>query len=98
MEDTNARTMGESDTLFDSLLGIADRIDDGMSEKDVENAFLNEGFYSLLGYEGAGTDVRSELTLPDNKRPDYIALDSTESVTAVYEFKRADRELASHTD
>lgn len=91
-------SMGESDTLLDSLLGIAGRVNDGMSEKDVENAFLNEGFYSLLGYEGAGTDVRSELTLPDNKRPDYITLDSTESVTAVYEFKRADRELALHTD
>ncbi len=69
-----------------------------MSEKDVENAFLNEGFYSALGYEGAGHDLRSEWTLPDDRRPDYVTLDANESVTAVYEFKSPDRNLGSHTD
>lgn len=69
-----------------------------MSEKDVENAFLNEGFYELLGYEGAGHDLRSEWTLPDDRRPDYVTLDDNESVTAVYEFKTSGRDLEPHED
>lgn len=69
-----------------------------MSEKDVENAFLNEHFYTLLDYEGAGHDLRSEMTLPDNKRPDYLTLDDNGSVTAVYEFKSSGRGLDNHTD
>jgi hypothetical protein len=44
-----------------------------MQEKDVENAFLNKGFYSQLGYRGAGYDLRSEFTLPDNKRPRFFS-------------------------
>ena len=69
-----------------------------MSEKDVENAFLNEDYYDLLGYEGAGFDLRSEMTLPDNRRPDYITLDGNESVTAVYEFKSSGRDLGTHEE
>lgn len=84
--------------VADTLKHIADRIGDEMSEKDVENAFLNEGFYSKLGYEGAGYDLRSELTLPDNRRPDYITLDTNGSVTVVYEFKAPGRDLSPHTD
>lgn len=84
--------------IAEALQSVADRISDGMSEKDVENAFLNEQFYSLLGYEGAGHDLRSEMTLPDNRRPDYITLDSNDGVTVVYEFKAPGRNLAEHTD
>ena len=67
-----------------------------MGEKDVENAFLNEDFYKNAGYEGAGRDLRSEWTLPDNRRPDYVTLDQNESVTAVYEFKTTGRDLDPH--
>ncbi|WP_049971004.1 Eco57I restriction-modification methylase domain-containing protein [Haladaptatus cibarius] len=90
--------MTQSSPILDALHGIASRIDDDMSEKDVENAFLNENFYTLLGYSGAGHDLRSEWTLPDNKRPDYVTLDENESVTAVYEFKSSGRDLGAHTD
>jgi len=49
--------MPDTSAILDSLHGIASRLDEDMSEKDVENAFLNEGFYTNLGYEGkfAGT-------------------------------------------
>ncbi len=67
-----------------------------MSERDVENLFLETGFYDALGYEGTGTDLRSEFTLPDDRRPDYITLDSNEAVTAVYEFKTTGRSLPDH--
>ncbi|ODR80094.1 restriction endonuclease [Haladaptatus sp. W1] len=90
--------MTQLSSVLDSLHGIAARIHDDMSEKDVENAFLNENFYTYLGYSGAGHDLRSEWTLPDNKRPDYVTLDANESVTAVYEFKSSGRDLNAHTD
>jgi len=67
-----------------------------MSEQDVENAFLNESFFRILGYEGAGIDLRSEFTLPDDRRPDYVTLDDNESVTVVYEYKQTGRDLAPH--
>ncbi len=67
-----------------------------MSERDVENLFLERGFYDALDYEGTGTDLRSEFTLPDDRRPDYITLDSNEAVTAVYEFKTTGRDLPTH--
>jgi hypothetical protein len=44
--------MPDSSAILDSLHGIASRLDADMSEKDVENTFLNENFYTLLGYEG----------------------------------------------
>ena len=90
--------MSDTSAILDSLHGIASRLDADMSEKDVENTFLNEDFYDLLGYEGAGHDLRSEWTLPDDRRPDYVTLDANESVTAVYEFKTTGRDLAPHED
>jgi len=90
--------MPDTSAILDALHGIASRLDADMSEKDVENTFLNENFYSLLGYEGAGHDLRSEWTLPDDRRPDYVTLDSNESVTAVYEFKTTGRNLTPHED
>jgi len=92
--DTSTQT-----ALRDALHGIADRLDGGeMSERDVENAFLDENFFTILGYSGTGHDLRSELTLDDNRRPDYITLDDNESVTAVYEYKTIGRDLSPHTD
>lgn len=73
----------------DRLHAIAARIRPDMSERDVETTFLAEDFYTALGYKGAGHDVRSELSLPDQRRPDYITLDDNERVTAIYEFKTA---------
>ena len=78
MTDTDASS------LFESMRGISSRVSDDMSEQDVENAFLNESFFQVLGYEGAGVDLRSEFTLPDDRRPDYVTLDDNESVTLVY--------------
>ena len=88
--------MADSTALYKSLHRIAERTDDDMSERDVENLFLETGFYDALGYEGTGTDLRSEFTLPDDRRPDYITLDSNEAVTAVYEFKTTGRSLPDH--
>ncbi len=88
--------MPDAVALYDSIRAIADRTTDDMSERDVENLFLEQGFYDALDYEGTGTDIRSEFTLPDDRRPDYITLDTNEAVTAVYEFKTTGRDLGPH--
>lgn len=90
--------MTNQSSLLDSLHGIASRVDEGTSEKDVENAFLDENFYTVLGYSGAGHDLRSEWSLDDDRRPDYVTLDDNESVTAVYEFKTTGRDLGPYED
>ena len=76
--------MTDASSLFESIRGISSRVSDNMSEQDVENAFLNESFFQVLGYEGAGVDLRSEFTLPDDRRPDYVTLDDNESVTVIH--------------
>ncbi|AFO56719.1 Eco57I restriction-modification methylase domain-containing protein [Natrinema sp. J7-2] len=90
--------MPDAAAVHDSLRAIADSANDDMSERDVENLFLEQGFYDALDYEGTGTDLRSEFTLPDNRRPDYITLDTNEAVTAVYEFKTTGRDLPPNED
>ena len=90
--------MSDAAALSTSLSGIADRATAEMSERDVENLFIETGFYDALGYEGTGTDIRSEFTLPDDRRPDYVTLDTNETVTAVYEFKTTGRDLPDHED
>jgi hypothetical protein len=90
--------MADSGAVLDTLHRIGERASDDMTERDVENLFLETEFYDALGYEGTGEDIRSEFTLPDQRRPDYLTLDSNERVTAVYEFKTTDRDLGDHTD
>lgn len=54
--------MADTSALHESLSTIAERTIEDMSERDVENLFLEQGFYDALGYEGTGTDIRSEFT------------------------------------
>ncbi|WP_134670509.1 Eco57I restriction-modification methylase domain-containing protein [Halorussus marinus] len=88
--------MADASGLHDALHAIAKQTDGEMSERDVENLFLERGFYDALDYEGTGVDLRSEFTLPDDRRPDYLTLDNNEAVTAVYEFKTTGRDLVPH--
>lgn len=89
-------TMADTGAIVNILHAIGERISDDMSEQDVQNAFLNENFFETLDYEGAGFDLRSEFSLPDHRRPDYVTLDPNESVTAIYEFKKPSRDLPPH--
>ena len=88
--------MSDAAAVSKSLHAIGTRTAGDMSERDVENLFLETGFYDALGFEGTGTDLRSEFTLPDDRRPDYITLDSNEAVTTVYEFKTTGKSLPQH--
>jgi len=90
--------MASPTDLHDAVQTISERVDDDMSERDVENLFHENGFYESLGYQGTGKDIRSEFTLPDDRRPDDITLDGNESVSTVYEFKKPDRGLVDHED
>ena len=88
--------MPDAAAVSESLHAVSTRSAGDMSERDVENLFLETGFYDALGFEGTGTDLRSEFTLPDDRRPDYITLDSNEAVTTVYEFKTTGESLPQH--
>jgi hypothetical protein len=88
--------MSDAAAVSESLHAVSTRSAGDMSERDVENLFLETGFYDALGFEGTGTDLRSEFTLPDDRRPDYITLDSNEAVTTVYEFKTTGESLPQH--
>jgi len=88
--------MPDAAAVSESLHAVSSRAAGDMSERDVENLFLETGFYDALGFEGTGTDLRSEFTLPDDRRPDYITLDSNEAVTTVYEFKTTGESLPQH--
>jgi hypothetical protein len=90
--------MASSASVYTALDEVGSRVQPGMSERDVENLFLETGFYRSLGYEGTGVDIRSEYTLPDDRRPDFVTLDSNEDVIAVYEFKTSGRDLPEHED
>jgi len=90
--------MPDTPSLSDALDTVGSLADEDMSERDVENLFLENGFYDALGYEGTGVDIRSEFTLPDDRRPDYITLDTNERVTTVYEFKTTGRDLEPNED
>jgi hypothetical protein len=90
--------MDEASALRDALQNISGHTNEDMSERDVENLFLEHGVYEALAYEGTGEDLRSEFTLPDDRRPDYITLDSNDAVTAVYEFKTTGHDLTPHED
>jgi len=88
--------MSDAAAVSESLRAVSTRSAGDMSERDVENLFLETGFYDALGFEGTGVDLRSEFTLPDDRRPDYITLDSNEAVTTVYEFKTTGESLPRH--
>lgn len=88
--------MADSAAVLNALRGVASRISDDASERDVETAFLQEGFFTQLGYEGVGYDLRSEWKLPDDRRPDYATLNDNQAVTAVYEFKNPSEDLSGH--
>ena len=52
--------MPDATTLQTSLHDISSAVTDDMSERDIENLFSEGGFYTKLGYEGTGVDIRSE--------------------------------------
>ncbi|PSP63671.1 hypothetical protein BRC77_06025 [Halobacteriales archaeon QH_8_64_26] len=88
--------MTDRSAFCDRFHAIADRVDDEISERDVENVFLEGRFHAALGYAGTGTDLRSEFPLPDDRRSDLITLDTNERVTTVYEFETTGRDLPPH--
>lgn len=85
-------------SVRDTLHDISNRISEDMSEAEVETTFLNEDFFEELGYEGAGYDLRSKWSLPDNRRPDFATYSENQKAIAVYEFKEPEEELEDHRD
>jgi len=61
--------MADPSALHDSLQAIAGQVDGDMSERDVENLFLERGFYDALDYEGTGTDLEASSPFPTTDAP-----------------------------
>ena len=59
--------MPDTAALSNALETVGSLADDDMSKRDVENLFLENGFYDALGYEGTGVDIRSEIIPPDDR-------------------------------
>lgn len=93
----------EAITQINSIRNVLHRIgkivEPEFSEDEVQMVFLNEGYFSLLGYSDIGSDLRSEVLIGD-RRADYVTtgqqFGSNRPETTVYEFKNPKKRLASH--
>ena len=83
--------------LGDILETIAGDVHNRMSEGDVEDAFIDRGFFDVLGFEQHGGDIQKERRLEDGTRPDITTLRNSSAVVAVYEFKSPTESLNDHT-
>jgi hypothetical protein len=61
--------MTDRSAFCDRFHAIADRVDDEISERDVENVFLEGRFHAALGYAGTGTDLRTSSPFPTTGGP-----------------------------
>lgn len=69
-----------------------------LSESEVMDIFVDEGFFSELGYTGFGVDIRSEENIVGKGRADYSGKDDLDNTVFIIEFKKPsrDEDLASH--
>jgi len=69
-----------------------------LSESEVMDIFVDEGFFSELGYEGFGVDIRSEESIVGKGRADYSGKDDLDNTIFTIEFKKPsrDEDLANH--
>lgn len=69
-----------------------------LSESEVMDIFVDEGFFSELGYEGFGVDIRSEESIVGQGRADYSGKDDLDNTVFIIEFKKPsrDEDLSEH--
>jgi methylase of polypeptide subunit release factors len=69
-----------------------------LSESEVKDIFVDEGFFSELGYEGFGVDIRSEETIVGKGQADYSGKDNLGNTIFTVEFKKPSRseDLSEH--
>ena len=98
MEPEEMREIAELEQVLND---IGEAVTDDLSEDEVQMVFLNEGYFRMLGYERVGTDLRSEVGLP-NGRADYITSGNGTAIrdakTVVYEFKQPERSVTGHEE
>ena len=82
--------------LDDILETVAGDVHPQMSEGDVEDAFIDHGFFDALGFEQHGGDIQKERRLEDGTRPDITTLRDSSAAVAVYEFKSPTESLNDH--
>ena len=60
--------------IFSSIFESVQQNPD-LSESEVMDIFVDEGFFSELGYDGFGVDIRSEESIVGKGRADYSGKD-----------------------
>lgn len=80
--------------MQDILAAIHSKVEENpdLEESEVTDIFVDEGFFSNLGYEGFGIDIRSEKHIVGKNRPDYFCKDKYGNVIFVIEFKKPSRD------
>ncbi len=67
-----------------------------LDEREAVNLFVEQGFFTLLGYGTIGKDVRLERRIGQG-RADVILRGATGRPICIIEFKRPNTDLAAHT-
>jgi hypothetical protein len=92
----------ENDEFTKCLNSIGEQVEDEHSEREIELMFLNQGFFQILGYEDVGNTLRSEYTLPEGGKVDFVTSGESDQIrdsqTVIYEFKAPDRRLNRHKE
>jgi hypothetical protein len=92
----------EQDELAECLNSIGEQVEDEHSEREVELMFLNQGFFQILGYEEVGNTLRSEYTLPNGGKADFVTVGEGDNIrdsqTVIYEFKAPNKQLKRHEE
>lgn len=74
-------------SLFESITEAVQKNTD-LTEDEVKDIFVVEGFFDALGYQGFGVDIRSEQYIIRQNRPDYFCKDRFGNTVFVIEFKK----------
>lgn len=93
--------MLETERFKTLLRDIGKKVSLDFSEDEVQMVFLNKGYFRELGYE-VGKDLRSEFSLQDGSRIDYITTGKGNTVhdsnSVVYEFKQPKKNLGRYEE
>ena len=98
-KSTTPKQIARVNSIRDIFHRIGKIVEPEFSEDEVQMVFLNEGYFSLLGYSDIGLNLKSEVSI-GNRRADYVTtgqrFESDRPETTVYEFKNPDEKLFSH--
>jgi hypothetical protein len=95
-DSANPEAIIQIDDIKNTLYRVGKIVEPEFTEDEVQMVFLNEGYFSLLGYSDIGSNLKSEVPI-GNKFADYVTtgkqFGSNAPAVTVYEFKNPKRKL-----